>query len=79
MLIHGVYVLLLAKTYTIGGLSQVYPIMRGTSPLLVPVIGVLVLSETLKLQGWVGILCAARSDARDWNGFWNDHGHIYSA
>lgn len=57
MILHGIYVLLLARTYTIGDLSQVYPIMRGTSPLLVPIIGVLVLSETLKLLGWIGIVC----------------------
>jgi len=56
MILHGVYVLLLAKTYTIGDLSQVYPIMRGTSPLIVPIIGVLVLSESLKLIGWIGII-----------------------
>jgi drug/metabolite transporter (DMT)-like permease len=57
MVLHGVYVLLLAKTYTVGALSQVYPIMRGTSPLLVPLIGVLILNETLKLQGWIGVVC----------------------
>ena len=48
--------LLLAKAYTLGDLSQVYPIMRGTSPLIVPIIGVLLLSEHLKIIGWVGII-----------------------
>jgi uncharacterized membrane protein len=57
MVLHGVYVWLLAKAYTIGDLSQVYPIMRGTSPLLVPVFGVLLLNEQLQLIGWVGVLC----------------------
>jgi drug/metabolite transporter (DMT)-like permease len=57
MILHGLYVLLLAKTYTIGDLSQVYPIMRGISPLLVPVIGVFVLNENLKFQGWIGVVC----------------------
>jgi drug/metabolite transporter (DMT)-like permease len=56
MTLHGVYVLLLAKAYSIGDMSQVYPIMRGTSPLIVPIIGVLLLSEHLKLLGWVGII-----------------------
>jgi uncharacterized membrane protein len=56
MLLHGTYVLLLAKAYTIGDMSQVYPIMRGTSPLLVPIIGVLLLSEHLQLMGWLGII-----------------------
>lgn len=56
MLLHGVYVLLLAKAYSIGDMSQVYPVMRGTSPLLVAIIGVLLLSEHLKLIGWIGII-----------------------
>jgi uncharacterized membrane protein len=56
MTLHGAYVLLLAKTYTIGDMSQVYPIMRGTSPLIVPIIGVLLLSEHLKFIGWIGII-----------------------
>ncbi|MFC5700379.1 DMT family transporter [Cohnella faecalis] len=56
MILHGAYVLLLAKAYTIGDLSQVYPIMRGISPLVVPVIGVLILGENLKMLGWSGIV-----------------------
>jgi len=57
VLFHGVYVFLLAKTYTIGDLSQAYPIMRGTSPLLVPLIGVLILNEHLSSIGWIGVIC----------------------
>jgi drug/metabolite transporter (DMT)-like permease len=57
MCIHGTYVLLLAKTYTLGDLSQVYPVMRGTSPLLVPLVGVLFLGERLNSLGWGGVLC----------------------
>lgn len=56
MILHGIYIFLLAKTYTIGDLSQVYPIMRGTSPLFVPIIGVLMLGENLSIQGWIGII-----------------------
>lgn len=56
VLLHGVYVLLLAKTYSIGDLSQVYPIMRGTSPLLVPLVGVLILGEHLSFAGWIGVV-----------------------
>jgi drug/metabolite transporter (DMT)-like permease len=54
--LHGTYVLLLAKAYTLGDLSQAYPIMRGTSPLLVPLIGVLVLGERVGGIGWAGIV-----------------------
>ncbi|WP_027084441.1 DMT family transporter [Cohnella panacarvi] len=57
VIIHGVYIYLLATAYKIGDLSQVYPIMRGTSPLLVPVFGVLLLNERLQLVGWIGIAC----------------------
>jgi drug/metabolite transporter (DMT)-like permease len=57
MILHGVYVWLLAKAYTIGDLSQVYPIMRGTSPLLVPVFAVVFLNEQLQMLGWIGVLC----------------------
>lgn len=54
---HGAYVLLLTKTYSLGDLSQVYPIMRGTSPLLVPLIGVGMLGERLSPAGWIGVVC----------------------
>jgi hypothetical protein len=37
--LHGVYVVLLSQTYNAGDLSHVYPLMRGVSPLLVPLIG----------------------------------------
>lgn len=55
MALHGLYVLLLAAVYSIGDLSQVYPIMRGTSPLLVPLLGVFVLGEALSSAGWAGV------------------------
>ena len=46
--------LLLAAAYSIGDLSQVYPIMRGTSPLLVPLLGITLLNESyLHLDGLV--------------------------
>ncbi|OXL82113.1 hypothetical protein BCV73_02720 [Paenibacillus sp. SSG-1] len=57
MLLQAVYSWLLSKTYELGDLSQIYPIMRGTSTLLVPVIGVLFLNESLSVFGWLGILC----------------------
>lgn len=52
---HGIYVLLLGKTYSGGDLSQAYPIMRGISPLLVPLFGVLVLGERLTFVNWLGV------------------------
>lgn len=56
MFLHGLYVVLLAATYSIGDLSQVYPIMRGTSPLLVPLLGVTLLNEKLTAYGWIGVI-----------------------
>jgi drug/metabolite transporter (DMT)-like permease len=56
MCLHGLYMNLLAATYTVGDLSQVYPIMRGTSPLLVPLIGVTLLGEQLSVTGWAGVV-----------------------
>ncbi|MBP3964765.1 DMT family transporter [Paenibacillus lignilyticus] len=55
--LHGLYTLLLAAAYSVGDLSQVYPIMRGTSPLLVPLIGVTLLNEQLTLAGYLGVAC----------------------
>jgi len=54
--IHGMYVILLSQTYNAGDLSQVYPLMRGVSPLLVPVIGVFILGERLSVLGWLGVV-----------------------
>ncbi|MGN7360667.1 GRP family sugar transporter [Paenibacillus sp. SAF-054] len=54
--LQALYSWLLSKTYELGDLSQIYPIMRGTSTLLVPIIGVLFLNETLSAFGWIGIV-----------------------
>ncbi|XEC93706.1 EamA family transporter [Paenibacillus tarimensis] len=56
MFLHGLYIILLAAAYTAGDLSQVYPIMRGTSPLLVPLLGVTLLDEELTYTGWFGVI-----------------------
>lgn len=55
--LQSVYSLLLARTYNMGDLSQVYPIMRGTSTLLIPIGSVLFLRESLSIYGWIGLLC----------------------
>ena len=53
--LHGFYVVALSRTYTLGDLSQVYPLMRGVGPLLVPLLGVLWLGERLSWVGWLGV------------------------
>nr|WP_315413591.1 EamA family transporter [uncultured Pseudomonas sp.] len=50
-----VYFVLVASTYRIADMSQTYPIMRGTAPLLVAVVSVFVLAEPLSASAWLGI------------------------
>ena len=56
VVIHIGYYLTLAEAYRYGDLGQVYPIARGTAPLLTAVIATLVLGETPGLLGWSGLL-----------------------
>jgi drug/metabolite transporter (DMT)-like permease len=65
------YFLLLARTYQVADMSQTYPLMRGTAPLLVAVVSVLALGAHLSTTMWigVGIICLgilgmARGDRR---------------
>lgn len=57
MALQALYSWVLSQTYELGDLSQIYPIMRGTSTLLVPLIGVAFLGERLSGFGWLGIAC----------------------
>ncbi|MEO8490557.1 EamA family transporter [Pseudomonas sp.] len=50
-----VYFVLVASTYRIADMSQTYPIMRGTAPLLVAAVSVCLLSESLSAFAWLGI------------------------
>ncbi|OPA94118.1 EamA family transporter [Pseudomonas fluorescens] len=50
-----VYFVLVASTYRIADMSQTYPIMRGTAPLLVATVSVFLLSEKLSAFAWLGI------------------------
>ena len=56
-LIEAVYFFLLAGAYLRGDLSVVYPIARGTAPLILVVVGVTLLGERLGTAGWVGVAC----------------------
>jgi drug/metabolite transporter (DMT)-like permease len=49
------YFILLAAAYRRGGLSVVYPIARGTAPLLAVCVGVGLLGERLAPAGWLGV------------------------
>ncbi len=51
------YFILLAGAYRRGDLSIVYPLARGTAPLLLVAVGVALLGERLGPAGWVGVAC----------------------
>jgi len=56
VLLHVGYNLCLAKAYELGDFGLVYPIARGTAPLLTAVIGILVVGEYLAPAELAGIL-----------------------
>lgn len=53
--VEAVYFVFLAAAYRRGDLSVVYPIARGTAPLIAVVIGVALLDERLGLAGSIGV------------------------
>ena len=53
--VEAIYFILLAAAYRRGDLSVVYPIARGTAPLLAVAVGVGLLGERLGLGGWIGV------------------------
>jgi drug/metabolite transporter (DMT)-like permease len=53
--LEGAYYWGLAQAYRYGDLSLVYPIARGTAPLLVPILAALFLGERLSLLGAGGV------------------------
>jgi uncharacterized membrane protein len=55
--IHSFYFVLLGRAYEHGDLGLVYPLARGTGPLLVPAIAVPLLGERLTPLGATGIAC----------------------
>lgn len=54
-LLHTGYKLFLLRAYAQGDLAQVYPISRGTAPLVVSVVGVVLLGETVETVAAGGI------------------------
>jgi len=54
------YYVLVARTYHLADMSQTYPLMRGTAPLLVAITSVAFLGGHLSASAWFGIaiICA---------------------
>lgn len=55
-LLHLAYSILLQRGYREGDFSLVYPLARGTGPLLSVFCAILILGEAPSLLGWVGIV-----------------------
>jgi uncharacterized membrane protein len=54
-LLEAAYFIFLSAAYRRGDLSLVYPIARGTAPVLAVGAGILILGERLQLAGWIGV------------------------
>ena len=57
--IHLLYFAALIESYRIGDLGQVYPIARGSAPLMTAIASVTFVGEHLSLLGWSGIVTIA--------------------
>lgn len=57
--LHSGYKLVLIRAYSHGDLSQIYPLARGTAPLIVAVIGTIFLAEDLPGVRLAALLCIA--------------------
>lgn len=55
--LEAAYFILLSAAYARGALSLVYPLARGSAPLLAVVVGVVVLGERLAPGSLAGVLC----------------------
>jgi drug/metabolite transporter (DMT)-like permease len=59
VVVHIGYYLALAQAYRFGDLGQVYPIARGTAPLLTALLAGFWVGESLGAFGWAGIIVLA--------------------
>lgn len=53
--LHSVYFILLNKGYSVGNLSIIYPLARGTGPLFSTMIAIIILKESASLVAIIGI------------------------
>ncbi len=56
VVIHLIYFASLIESYRTGDLGQVYPIARGSAPLMTAAATTIFVGETLTVVGWAGIL-----------------------
>src|SRR5206468_2127364 len=55
--LEAAYFIFLSGAYSRGDLSLVYPLARGSAPLLAVIVGVAVLGERLAPSAWLGVAC----------------------
>ncbi|MFQ5995015.1 MAG: EamA family transporter [Acidiferrobacterales bacterium] len=71
IVIHSAYYYLLLQAYCVGDLSQVYPLARGVSPLVVALFSGVVAGEVLTTGQVAGVLIVSISiTSLAWNGRW---------
>ena len=58
-IIHLFYFAALIESYRTGDLGQVYPIARGSAPLMTAVASLIFVGEHLRLASWIGIAALA--------------------
>jgi drug/metabolite transporter (DMT)-like permease len=59
VLIHLVYFAALIESYRAGDMGQVYPLARGSAPLMTAAVTAFVVGEPLAVAGWAGIALLA--------------------
>jgi drug/metabolite transporter (DMT)-like permease len=55
-IIHLLYFAALIESYSTGDFGQVYPIARGSAPLMTAIVSAAFVGEHLNLLGWIGIV-----------------------
>ena len=56
VIFHLGYFIGLTEAYRTGDMGQVYPIARGSAPLMTAIAGTFLVGEAIGLRGWLGIL-----------------------
>jgi drug/metabolite transporter (DMT)-like permease len=51
-----IYFLLVARTYQAADMSQTYPLMRGTAPLIVAIVSAFQMNDALSPVAWTGVM-----------------------
>jgi len=53
---HLGYFIALTEAYRLGDMGQVYPIARGSAPLMTALVSTMVVGEAIGLRGWLGVI-----------------------